>query len=203
MLGYDTITVTNGTGTNSSTVSFLKPIRSSVRDTVSQYFYVGGERIFNPRLTGEIRVGVRYTDYYNQGLSDLSPYIDLSLTTYLLPGSSLTLGTKVDRNATDSGLGQKGLTRDQLSATLFSDVRHRFSRRATGTFSLRFQHSIYNGGDFDGMADDYVSINPAFEYLIGQNLYGVFSYSREQLFSSRPNSAFDKNRVTISLRAVF
>jgi hypothetical protein len=203
ILGFDSITVTNGVGTNSTTVTLLKPVRSSVRDTVSHYFYVGGERIFSPRLTGEIRVGTRYTDYYNQGLSEMSPYMDLGATSYFLPGSSVTLGAKVDRNTTDNGLGQKGLTRDQLSATLFSDLRHRFSRRATGTFGLRFQHSIFNGGDFDGMADDYMSFGPGFEYLIGQNLYGVLSFSREQLFSSVPNRGFDKNRVTLSLRAVF
>ena len=199
-----TSVVTNGGVITTNVVLFQQTASPSVRDSHSHYVYVGGQRIFSPRLTGSASLGARYTDYYNQGISELSPYVDISGTANYLPGSTLQIGTKVDRNATDSGLGTNGvITLDQLSTSVYLGVRHRLTPRFFVTGNIRYQHSVYNGGDFDGQADDYVAFSPGVEYMISQNFWATANYTREDLLSDRPDRTFGKNRVFFGIRAAY
>ena len=195
--------VTNGAVVTTNVVIFRDAVSPTVRNSISHYGYVGGQRVFSPRLTGSLSLGLRYTDFYNQQVTDWSPYVDLSANVGYLPGCSFQIGTKVDRNATDSGLGVKGITRDQLSTSMFMNVRHRLGPRFNATAWVRYQHSVYNGGDFDGQADDSYTLSPGLEFKVSENIFANMVYTREQLFSSRPDLAYSRNRVYLGLRAVY
>jgi uncharacterized protein (PEP-CTERM system associated) len=110
----------------------------------------------------------------------------------------------VDRNATDSGLGANGsLTLDQQSTVMYASVSHRITSRINGSILGRYQHSIYNGGDFDGRADDYFSMDLNLSYKIREHLFGELGYSWWRLLSNRPDLAFTRNRVYVGIRAAY
>ena len=66
-------------------------VMSDERNARSYYGYVGLDHNFRPDLTGSVRVGGRYTDYYNNPASqnDASPYAMASLRYTYLPESYL------------------------------------------------------------------------------------------------------------------
>ena len=69
-------------------------VMSDTRNARSYYGYVGLDHNFRPDLTGSIRAGARYTDYYDDpaSQSEASPYAMASLKYTYLPESYLQLG---------------------------------------------------------------------------------------------------------------
>jgi hypothetical protein len=187
----------------SSVPPFVTVIHSSYRDALSHYVYLGSDRQFSPRMNGSVSLGGSSTDYYNQNLTDLAPYFQLRSTYLYQVGSAVDVGAQVARTATDSGVGQSSVTRDQLSTIFDLRLRHRLTPSLTGTLTFFFQHSIYNGGDFDGEADDSYEAVPGLEYKIAENLYARVDYYRQELFSSRPLNSFTRNRVYVGMRVAF
>jgi len=100
-------------------------------------------------------------------------------------------------------VGRTGVTRDQLSTVFDVHAGHRLTPRVRATLSFFFQHSIYNGGDLDGSADDNYEVVPGLEYKVTENLYTRVDYTRQELFSSRPLSSFSRNRVFVGVRVAF
>lgn len=182
---------------------FATPIPASYRNAISHYAYIGGDKKFNPRLSGSLSVGATMTDYYNQDFVDWAPFLDMSATYTYAEGSNFRAQAKVDRNATDSGVGTNSVTRDQLSAILDLSARHHFAARLDGTVNFYYQHSVYNGGDFDGQADDSFFFVPGVEYMILRNFYLTLNYTRLQLFSPRPDLSFARNRVMLGVRFTY
>src|ERR1035441_4281756 len=82
---------------NGKTVSVM----SDERNARSHYVYAGIDENFRPDLTGSVRAGGRYTEYYNNpaGQSDLSPYAMASLRFTYLPESFLEAGFTYDYSA--------------------------------------------------------------------------------------------------------
>jgi hypothetical protein len=182
---------------------FVTVIPSSYRDALSHYVYLGADRQFNPRMNASVSLGASYTDYYNQDFTDLAPYFQLRSAYIYRVGGSVEVGAQVSRTATDSGVGQSSVTRDQLSTIFDLRLQHRLTPSLTATLSFFFQHSVYNGGDFDGDADDSFEAVPGLEYKITENLYARVDYHRWELFSSRPFSSFTRNRVFVGMRVAF
>ena len=182
---------------------FVTIIPASYRSSRAHSFYVGFDRRFSPRMTASTSVGASYTDYYNQNFAGWSPYLQMRGTLQLLPGTALEAGAQVSQTATDSGVGQTGVTRDQLSTVFDVRAGHRLTPRLQATVTFFFQHSIYNGGDFDGQADDNYEVVPGLEYKITENLYTRVDYTRQELFSSRPLSSFTRNRIFVGMRVAF
>jgi hypothetical protein len=73
-------------------------IMSGDRNARSIYGYVGLDHNFQPDLTGSVRAGGRYTDYYNNPASQngASPYAMASLKYTYLPESYVQLGGSYD-----------------------------------------------------------------------------------------------------------
>ena len=63
---------------------------SDARNARSYYGYVGLDHNFRPDFTGSVRLGGRYTDYYNSAdnQNQASPYAMVSLKYTYLPESS-------------------------------------------------------------------------------------------------------------------
>src|ERR1017187_8703637 len=76
-------------------------VMSDERNARSHYVYAGIDENFRPDLTGSVRAGGRYTEYYNNpaGQGDLSPYAMASLRYTYLPESFLEAGFTYDYSA--------------------------------------------------------------------------------------------------------
>ena len=148
------------------------------------------------------KVGLQYTDYYNARESSLSPYVDINATYTYLPGSTLQVGANVQRYPSDVSAVSSDVTLDQLTGSAFVAVSHRITPRVTGNVDLRYQHSIYNGGAYDGDSDDYYTMTMSADYKIREHLFANMTYIWSQLVSGR-GSGFSRNQVYLGIRATY
>ena len=78
-----------------------KGYHANIRNTDDHFVFIGADESFTPNLTGSIRAGAEYLDYYNEHTSELSPYVDASLTDQYMAGCSAQIGVKHIHNSTD------------------------------------------------------------------------------------------------------
>ena len=75
--------------------------------------------------------------------------------------------------------------------------------RSTGGGTIQHQHSIYNGGDYDGEADNYLSVGASLSYKLDLHWSLEAIYSLDWLSSDIENRGFTRNRVTFGARGTF
>ena len=191
-----------GSGSSTNQVAVLP----DTKNNTSHYLYVGGRREFSRQLSGAGKIGLQFTDYYNLSQTSWSPYLDLTSTYEYLPGSSGQLGLSVGRIPTDVvgvSATNGSVTLDGLAASAYATLTHRFTSRITGICYLNYQHTVYNGGDFDGQTADYVTIDTRLDYKLRENFFADLGYIWTHNLSSIPNSSFNRNRVYIGVRATY
>ena len=111
---------------------------------------MGVQHEFLENLTGSVKVGVQYTNYYNDpsSTSSLGPYADASLIYTYASGSYAQLGVTQSRNATETvqvdSTGQ--ITQDQESTVVYGSINHPLTPKLMGSLVGHFQYSTYNDG---------------------------------------------------------
>ncbi len=184
---------------------------SDMRDYREHSIYVGAEHHFLPNLTGALRVGASYSDYYNDPYADAkyTPYVSASLKYAYAPESSVEAGFSYDRNATDvvgllgMGTGPAAVTVDAESAVVYASVIHRIIPNLFGSLTGTFQNSTYNGGEFDGQCEQYYLLGLDLEYRFTQNFSAHTGYNYDRLESNLNDRKFDRNRVYIGVTASY
>lgn len=179
-------------------------IKSSSRDYTSHYGYVGLEHTFRPDLTGSIRGGVRFTDYYNSPNDDssVSPYVQASLRYLYAQNSSLEVGVSHDQSATDAFTIQgDSITTDADALRVYASLTHQITPDLTGSLTGTFQNNSYNGGTIDGDTEQYYILNAALTYHFTPNLAGTLSYNFDHVESEQGLREYDRNRIFLG--AVF
>src|SRR5262249_28591944 len=154
---------------------------------------------FRPDLTGSLKAGASFIDYFNDpnNQNDTAPYVTASLKYLYLPESTLEAGVTYDRSATDlfSQSANGDITQDAQSATIWANVRHRFTPCIFGNLVGQIQNSTYNGGDFDNKTDMFYLFGANVEYRFNQYLAASVGYNYDHLDSDIPNRSFSRNRV--------
>ena len=101
---------------------------------------------------------------------------------------------------------------DSEVTTVYASVRHQIIDRLEGAISGVYQHSAYgkspSGGVNDNARDDYYSVGPSLSFRITgmDSPVGAFvdaSYSYDDLVSNINNRSYNRNRVTLGLRATY
>lgn len=184
-------------------------VYSDNRDSRTHYLYVGGDHTFNPSLSGALRVGAQYTDYFNDPNTDTqwSPYFLASIRYTYLPESYFEVGATHDRNATDVlGIdytgGKANITMDQESTIVYASVNHRITPKLYGSVLGQYQHSEFYGGSFDSETEDYYMAGLNFEYRFTPNFSAQAGYNYDLLDSNLGDVRnMHRNRVYIGLTA--
>jgi hypothetical protein len=193
-------------------------IKSNERNFREHSFYVGAEQTFSPNLTGAVRAGASYLDYYNHvpdSQSDWGPYALASLRYTYAPQSHVEVGMSQDFNATDvlgvlntdGDITSTSYTISQESTVVYASVNHQITPALRGSLIGQFQYSSFSGG--------FHNTNPALNanseaeryYLLGLNLSyqftphfsGEVGYNYDKLDSDIPGRTFDRNRVYIGV----
>lgn len=196
-----------GVGANPSTWA-----KSDTRDYREHSFYVGAEHKFSPELTGALRAGGSYSDYYNDPYtsSGWAPYVSASMKYAYLPGSSAELGLSYDRSPTDvvgyvpmGATSQAGITVDSGAAVVYANVVHRIIPNLFANVMGQFQNNHYNGGAYDGQNDQYYLAGVDLEYRVNQYFSAHTGYNYDKLASSINDRGFDRNRVYIGVTASY
>jgi hypothetical protein len=187
-------------------------LKASDRSSQAHYAYVGAEYTFTQKLSAKGRVGGVFTEYDKLDMSAVSPFADVSGTYRYAPGSSVQLGVRQERNATDqyrgpntATFGTSALVLDQDSTVVYGVVRHRITPRIFGSVLGQYQRSVYNGGDLDSLVDDFYTLGLNLEYKITSNFSAETGYNYDRLDSDLGSviRSFTRNRVYVGLRAQY
>jgi len=181
---------------------------SNSRNNRGNYGYVGFDQTFSPELTGSVRVGARYTDYYNDSSasSEVSPFVQMSLRWAYGVESYLEAGFTHDRAATDlvgNGGGNDSLTLDSETSAVYAGLHHRLTSNLYGSLTGQYQNSTYNGGQFDSKADNFYTMGASLEYRVSNNFSTQLGYNYDRLESDIANRSFDRNRVYLGITASY
>jgi hypothetical protein len=185
-------------------------IHSKDRNYREHYIYLGLDHTFKPELTGSLRVGGRYIEFYNDPTGNgngWGPYGQLNLAWTYAPESRVEVGISEDISPTDitgssdnSDAGINNFTSSQETTVVYASIHHRITARLRGSIIGQFQNGSFNGGVFDGKTEQ--------DYLVGLNLTYQFNphistevgYNYDKL-SSQIGRSFDRNRVYIGVTA--
>ena len=179
-------------------------VYSKDRNSRSHYGYVGVEHTFLPELMGSVRAGARATDYYNslEDQSDIGPYASASLRYAYAQGSHVEAGVSHDIHATDMfSVSETSITTDSESTSAYISVVHRIFPDLTGNASFTFQNSTFNGGDFDGISEQFYLFNVGLEYHINRHFSTSVSYNFDHLESDF--RTYNRNRVYAGVNFVY
>ena len=175
-------------------------VMSDERNARSHYVYAGIDENFRPDLTGSVRAGGRYTEYYNNpaGQSDLSPYAMASLRFTYLPESFLEAGFTYDYSASSvfNANSAGSLTLNAQSATVYASLNHRITPKLYGSILAQFQNSTYYGGTFDGKTDKYYLVGLNLQYRFTPNFSAEIGYNYDKV-DSEVSVTYDRNRVYV------
>jgi len=183
---------------------------SDSRNNRSYFGYVGAQHNMLANLSFTGRVGVQYTDSYNDpsSSSSVNPYADLSMVYTYLPGSYAQFGFTQTENATEqvgyTATGSNGnIALFTESSTVYASVNQKLTPKLMGTVLGRWQHSVYNGGLYNNQADNYYSFGANLSYAFNQHFSAEAGYNLDYLQSSIPGNLYSRNRVYLGVSAAY
>jgi len=187
---------------------FLFPgttLKSDERDSVSHFLSVGAVYDFSASLRGSVRVGGQFTDYVNANDDEVSPYADASLTYVYTRGSSVRLGVKHQRAATDIVAPDlKGrVTLDQEATSAYVELTHQITGDLTGHILGQIQYSSFNSGAANNENETLYLVGLNFNYRIDRHWGLEAGYNFDHVDSNVGNRSFERNRVYIGVRATY
>ncbi len=181
---------------------------TTYRNNRSHYLYVGVDHSFLRNLTGSLKVGGQYVDYYNTHVGDgalnkhdteVSPYVDLSLRYTYRAGSYVELGFQHHRNATD------GTSLDQETSAVFGSITHAFTPKLIGNLNAQYQNAAYNQGvgTYAGASDNIYLVGASLEYHFTPHLSADVGYNYDKVDSQIVGRGYDRNRVYLGMTASY
>jgi hypothetical protein len=179
---------------------------SSSRDTDTHFVYIGADETFMPNLTGSIRAGGEYVDYYNYGSHTISPYVDASLNYQYMPQCTAQFGLKETHNSTDVvGVSGNAPVLDEESTAVYLSVTHRVNSRFSVAALGQAQYSTFQGGgsQFNGMGEDFYILSLNFSYSFTPWLTGETGYSYNKLNSDLSDRSYTRDQYYIGVRAAY
>jgi hypothetical protein len=181
---------------------------SNVRDNLSHYGYVGFQSQILANLTASAKVGVQYTDDYNDplGTTSFGPYADASLTYTYLPGDYVQIGVTHTRNATDQidlNTTTGSIALDQESTLIYGSINHMLTPKLLATLIGQIQDSTYNGGTFNDESDVFYDLGLNLNYTFTRHFSGEVGYNFDHDSSKIPGLDYYRNRVYIGVTATY
>jgi hypothetical protein len=209
ILGYQ-FTQTSYTGDEPISGNINVPggfTESEDRDSVTHAIYAGVEHAFNPTLSGSLKVGGQYANYYGDPFdndSDVIPYVQASLSYAYAEESSAQLGIQHQLSAANL-IGTSGdFVHNTSATTAYGSIIHRIMPKMFGTLMAAYQHSSYNGGGsgVDDEGEDFFQVGVDLSYRFNPHFSAHTGYNFDTL-SSDVQGDFDRNRVYIGVTAQY
>jgi hypothetical protein len=206
---FEWVNYTGGEPIAVNTAPFGPPVYySDSRNSRSYYGYVGLQRSMLANLNFTGKVGVQYSDNYNDpsGSTSLNPYADLSLIYTYLPGCYMQAGFTQMENATDQTSldpSNGSIAMFTESSTVYASINHKLTPKLLGTVIGRWQYSVYNGGSINNQADDYYSLGLNLSYTFTPHFSVDVGYNLDQYVTPVPNNGYTRNRVYLGVSAVY
>jgi hypothetical protein len=189
----------------------LPTVFSDNRNYRQHYIYIGADHTFRPDLSGSLRVGARYIEFYNDptGSGDgWNPFAQLSFAWTYAPDSRFELGVTHDRSATDitggtanQDNGISSFTASQETTVVYASVNHRITAKLRGSVTAQFQNGTFKGGVNDDQSERDFLVGLNLNYQFTPHLSSEIGYNYDKLDSEVAGRSFDRNRVYIGVTA--
>jgi hypothetical protein len=190
----------------------INPVTSQMRNNRGSYFYAGVDQTFSPDLSGSLRAGGRYTDFYqdpNTAGGSWTPYVQASMKYFYRSASSVEVGLTYDRSASDivgGGAGTGGaFVTDSDTLVAYASLTHQITSKLYGTLIATYQNQTYNGGgsQYDGKVDQYYIFGANLSYRFNPHYSANLGYNFDGLSSQLPGRDFTRNRVYAGVTAAY
>ena len=182
-------------------------VRASSRDTTSLILYGGADHEFNDALSGSLLVGGQRTKYPNNPNTDSkwSPWVEGSLQYEYQTQTTLSGGFSYSRSASDlvAAASATEFVRDTEVASIYGAVTHHLAEHLSGTGSIRYQRSKYNGGLYDGQKEGVLFLGLSLAYEFNPNLEGNIGYNFDDLSSDAPGRNYNRNKFYVGVTAKY
>ncbi len=186
--------------------------KADYRDNRSHYIFAGLDHSFNSQLVASIRAGVQLVNWYHDPAGTRSdgtnPFIDANITYSYTTGSSLQVGVRHARNATD--LDASSVTSsvlDQQSTLVYGSINHQITGKLRGSLIAQYQNSEFVGvvknNALDGQNENYLSFGVTMNYRINNYLSAEAAYYYDRLSSDINFRDYTRNRVFVGIRATY
>ena len=180
-----------------------------IRNTDEHFFFVGADENFTPDLTGSIRVGGEFLDYYKIHTSRLSPYVDASLKWQFTPQSSTQFGVKHLHSSSDvTGFSTPVLDTD--TTAVYASVNHNITERFTIGAMGQAQWSTFvdtgdaaDVGSIDGDRDDFYVGGINLAYHFNPWFLAEAGYDFSRLDSQIAFRSYTRNQVYFGVRGTY
>jgi hypothetical protein len=181
---------------------------SQSRNYRSYFGYVGAQHNFLSNLNASAKVGVQYSDFYNDPLGSPSttPYAVVSVIYTYLPGDYVELGLNQMQNSTDVvnvNTSNGKITQNQESTYLYGSINHQITPKLLGTLIGSWQYSSYTQGAYNNEADNFYSLGLNFSYAFTPHFSADAGYNYDDLQSNIPGRPYSRNRVYIGVTATY
>jgi hypothetical protein len=188
---------------------FTGAIESDDRDYRTHSVYLGVEHSFSPALSGALKLGGQYADYYGapDGDNDVTPYVMGSLSYAYAEECSAQLGVQHILSAADLiGTSTSDFVQNAESTTVYGSIVHRILPSLYGTLMGTYQHSTYNGGGpgIDDESDDFLQVGVDLSYRFTPHFSAHAGYNYDNLNSGVDvREDFSRNRFYLGLTAQY
>jgi hypothetical protein len=183
-------------------------VYSDSRNVQSHSLYIGADHSFRPDLSGSVRVGAAYYDYYNDPnhTTSFGPTAQASLQYIYAMESYVQIGFQEARTATDlTGQSDGQYVNDMQTSVLYGSIRHRIAPHLFGSITGTFQNGIYNGGGpmYDGKSEQYYLLGLDLEYHFNPHLAANIGYDYNRYDSQVGGLSYDENKVYMGITATY
>jgi hypothetical protein len=194
-----------------ATTNLASATFSDYRDNRGHTLYVGAQHVFNPTLSGTIKVGGQYYDYINNpdSESQWSPYVQGNLDYKYQEATTFSVGFSYSRTAANesgASFSGTGYVLDTEMGSIFAKVTRRLTERLTGALSGVVQNAEYNAPglvDVDGNGFLYTQLSANLNYKINPTWSASASYHFDDMDSDLSGRSYDRNRVHLGVTAGF
>jgi len=179
------------------------PVPGSIRDNDSHFVTVGVNQHISPTMDASAKVGIQYTQYESPLYKDnTSPYAEGSFRWAYYEGSSMQLGVKHARIATDVRAVAGSPIADQEATSVYVSVNHAITGKITAAAMVQYQHSDYDNGGASA-ADEILFGSVTLGYQFTPQISAEVGYSYDRLDSDLALRSYSRNRVFVGTRLNF
>ena len=157
------------------------------------------------KLRTSVRLGAQYTDYDSFNDSKVNPFALATLTYVYMQQSSVQVGIRHNRNATDVvAVDASGTpTLDQITTAVFGKITQQITPNLSGSVIGQYQYSTFNQGFYGDQAETLWLAGVNLEYVFNRHWSADVGYNYDTLNSDIPNREYNRNRVYLGVRLTY
>jgi long-subunit fatty acid transport protein len=161
-------------------------------------------------LAASARVGAQFSRYPDLNQDSSNPYADVSVSYRIASGTSVEVGVRHMRNATDvaSVDGEGHPTMDAETTAGYIHFEHKFTRQFSGSLMGQAQRSEFFDGVNDGQHEYLFLVGANLAYTFNRHWSAEVGYNYDQLVSrvedgngNRVPRSYYRNRYYVGVTA--